>query len=34
MANNVLAYIAEQKKSPNKDLAAEWTDIEELYTEK
>lgn len=30
----VLSYLAEQKKSSNKDLASDWTEIEELYTEK
>jgi 26S proteasome regulatory subunit N9 len=28
------AYLTEQKKNPNKELAAEWTLIEELYNEK
>lgn len=27
-------YLAEQKKSSDKELASEWTEIEELYTEK
>ncbi|KAH8351292.1 26S proteasome non-ATPase regulatory subunit 13 [Drosophila takahashii] len=31
---NVTAYLAAQKKTTNKDLAAEWTLIEELYNEK
>lgn len=31
---SVLAYLAEQKKNANKDLASDWTEIEELYTEK
>ncbi|XP_037944898.1 26S proteasome non-ATPase regulatory subunit 13-like [Teleopsis dalmanni] len=31
---NVTAYLAAQKKTANKDLAAEWTTIEELYNEK
>ncbi|KAH8281153.1 hypothetical protein KR054_012507 [Drosophila jambulina] len=30
----VTAYLATQKKTTNKDLAAEWTLIEELYNEK
>ncbi|XP_017031753.1 26S proteasome non-ATPase regulatory subunit 13 [Drosophila kikkawai] len=30
----VTAYLAAQKKTTNKDLAAEWTLIEELYNEK
>ncbi|XP_016973754.2 26S proteasome non-ATPase regulatory subunit 13 [Drosophila rhopaloa] len=30
----VTAYLAAQKKTSNKDLAAEWTLIEELYNEK
>ncbi|ALC47806.1 Rpn9 [Drosophila busckii] len=30
----VTAYLAAQKKTANKDLAAEWTLIEELYNEK
>lgn len=34
MATNVVSYLSEQKKSTNKDLAADWTEIEELYTEK
>lgn len=31
---NVAAYLAEQKKNENQELAAEWTAIEELYNEK
>ncbi|XP_016927112.3 26S proteasome non-ATPase regulatory subunit 13 [Drosophila suzukii] len=31
---NVTAYLAAQKKTTNKELAAEWTLIEELYNEK
>lgn len=31
---NVTAYLATQKKTTNKELAAEWTLIEELYNEK
>lgn len=31
---NVAGYLAEQKKTTDKDLAAEWTEIEELYNEK
>ncbi|CAD7084982.1 unnamed protein product [Hermetia illucens] len=31
---NVSAYLATQKKTPNKELAAEWTQIEDLYNEK
>lgn len=31
---SVLAYLAEQKKTTNKELAGDWTEIEELYTEK
>lgn len=31
---SVLAFLAEQKKTANKDLASDWTEIEELYTEK
>lgn len=27
-------YLATQKKSTNKELAAEWTQIEDLYNEK
>ncbi|XP_058839846.1 26S proteasome non-ATPase regulatory subunit 13-like [Topomyia yanbarensis] len=33
-AANVASYLAEQKKSADKELAAEWTQIEELYNEK
>lgn len=31
---NVAKYLAEQKKTTDKELAAEWTEIEELYNEK
>lgn len=31
---NVAGYLAEQKKTTDKELAAEWTQIEELYNEK
>lgn len=31
---NVAGYLAEQKKTTDKELAAEWTEIEELYNEK
>lgn len=31
---NVAGYLAEQKKTSDKELAAEWTEIEELYNEK
>lgn len=31
---NVTSYLAEQKKTTDKELAAEWTQIEELYNEK
>lgn len=31
---NVVKYLAEQKKTTDKELAAEWTEIEELYNEK
>lgn len=31
---NVSNYLAEQKKTTNKDLAAEWTKLEEYYNEK
>ena len=31
---NVASYLAEQKKTTDKDLAAEWTVLEELYNEK
>ncbi|XP_062540116.1 26S proteasome non-ATPase regulatory subunit 13 [Armigeres subalbatus] len=31
---NVAGYLAEQKKTSDKELAAEWTQIEELYNEK
>lgn len=31
---SVLSYLAEQKKNSNTDLASDWTEIEELYTEK
>lgn len=30
----VTAYLNEQKKSANQELAAEWGAIEELYNEK
>lgn len=30
----VTEYLSEQKKSPNKELAADWTQIEEYYNEK
>jgi 26S proteasome regulatory subunit N9 len=33
-STNVAAYLAEQKKTSDKELAAEWTAIEELYNEK
>jgi hypothetical protein len=33
-ANTVALYLAEQKKNPNQELAAEWGIIEELYNEK
>lgn len=33
-AANVAAYLTEQKKNPNKELAAEWTLLEEYYNEK
>lgn len=33
-ATNVTAYLAEQKKTTDKELATEWTQIEELYNEK
>lgn len=31
---NVLKYLADEKKTDNKELAEEWTQIEELYNEK
>lgn len=31
---NVVAYLTEQKKTNDKELAAEWAVIEELYNEK
>lgn len=31
---NVAGYLAEQKTTTDKELAAEWTQIEELYNEK
>ena len=31
---NVTAYLATQKKTANKKLAAEWTNLEDLYNEK
>lgn len=31
---NVVNYLAEQKKTTNKELAADWTQLEELYNEK
>lgn len=31
---NVAKYLAEEKKTDNKELAEEWTQIEELYNEK
>lgn len=31
---NVINYLNEQKKTNNKELAAEWTQLEELYNEK
>lgn len=31
---NIAGYLAEQKKTTDKELAAEWTQIEELYNEK
>lgn len=31
---NVVNYLTEQKKTNNKELAAEWTQLEELYNEK
>uniref|UniRef100_A0A1Q3FE80 26S proteasome non-ATPase regulatory subunit 13 n=1 Tax=Culex tarsalis TaxID=7177 RepID=A0A1Q3FE80_CULTA len=31
---NVTTYLAEQKKTTDRELAAEWTQIEELYNEK
>lgn len=31
---NVAAYLAEQKKTTDRELATEWTQIEELYNEK
>ncbi|XP_055640846.1 26S proteasome non-ATPase regulatory subunit 13 [Toxorhynchites rutilus septentrionalis] len=34
MSANVATYLAEQKKSTDKELASEWTEIEELYNEK
>lgn len=33
-AQNVSTYLATQKKTTNKELAAEWTQIEDLYNEK
>lgn len=30
----VTEYLSEQKKSPNKELAADWTQIEEYYNDK
>ncbi len=33
-SSNVLSYLSEQKKTNNKELAAEWTQIEELYNDK
>ncbi|KAJ6637415.1 26S proteasome non-ATPase regulatory subunit 13 [Pseudolycoriella hygida] len=33
-SSNVLSYLSEQKKTSNKELAAEWTQIEELYNDK
>lgn len=30
----VTNYLAEQKKTTNKELAGEWTLLEELYNEK
>ncbi|GAB0092455.1 26S proteasome non-ATPase regulatory subunit 13 [Sergentomyia squamirostris] len=32
--SGVASYLAEQKKTTNKELASEWTEIEELYNEK
>lgn len=32
--NSATAYLAEQKKVTNKELATEWVLIEELYNEK
>lgn len=31
---NVTTFLADQKKTTDKELAAEWTQIEELYNEK
>jgi hypothetical protein len=33
-SNTATLYLAEQKKNPNQELAAEWGLIEELYNEK
>lgn len=31
---NVAGYLANQKKTTNKELAAEWAALEDLYNEK
>lgn len=33
-APNVVKYLAEQKKTTDKELAAEWAQLEEFYNEK
>lgn len=33
-APNVVNYLAEQKKTTDKELAAAWTQFEEFYNEK
>lgn len=33
-APNVANYLAEQKKTADKDVAAEWIQMEEYYNEK
>lgn len=32
--NSATTYLAEQKKTTNKELATEWVLLEELYNEK
>lgn len=34
MSHNVAAYLAEQKRTANKELCSDWTQMEELYNEK